>query len=363
MSGFALRAEPASARSHDPVISLFEFWPGWLFYLPVVAQWIWLGLRYGDISLPTAANPTIETGGLCGESKTAILDLVRPEVRDCLAPYTSVLTGSREQQEAALALAADKLGWPLVVKPDIGCNGTGVRIAHNPAQLATALASFPRGVRVMLQAFVDAPGEAGLFYIRRPGEARGRITSLTLKSSPVVVGDGRTCLRDLVLAHPRAGRVPHLYLPRLAARWTEIPPTESVVPLVFTGNHCKGSVFHDGAAEITPALTEWAERVARGIPGFHFGRIDLRYPTDAALRRAEALTILEVNGVGSEATHIWDPRCSLRQAYASQFSHYRAAFEIGRAMRAAGHPPCGLREMKRQWQRQRLLMASYPMND
>jgi len=363
MSGFALRAQPASVRSEDPVISVFEFWPGWLFYLPVVAQWIWLGLRYGDFSLPTAANPTIETGGLCGESKTAILDLVQPGMRDSFAPYTSVLIGPDAQREAETALADHPLGWPLVIKPDIGCNGAGVRIVHDPARLATALAAFPRGIRVMLQAFVDAPGEAGLFYIRRPGEARGRITSLTLKSSPVVVGDGRTCLRDLIAAHPRAGRVPQLYLPRLAARWAEIPATGAVVPLVFTGNHCKGSVFHDGAGEITPALTEWAERVARGIPGFHFGRIDLRYPTDAALRRAEGLTILEVNGVGSEATHIWDPRCSLRHAYASQFSHYRAAFEIGRTMRAAGHPPCGLREMKRQWLRQRRLMASYPMND
>ncbi len=363
MSGFALRAEPASARAEDPVISLFEFCPGWLFYLPVVAQWIWLGLRYGDMSLPTAANPTIETGGLCGESKTAILDLVHPDVQDCFAPYASVLTGPHEGDDAAAALATRPLGWPLVVKPDIGCNGAGVRVVHGPAQLTAALADFPHGVRVVLQAFVDAPGEAGLFYIRRPGEARGRITSLTLKSSPVVVGDGRTCLRDLILAHPRASRVPQLYLPRLAARWAEVPATGAVVPLVFTGNHCKGSVFHDGAAEVTPALTAWAERVARGIPGFHFGRIDLRYPTDAALRRAEGLTILEVNGVGSEATHIWDPRCSLRQAYASQFSHYRAAFEIGRAMRAAGHPPCGLREMKRQWLRQRRLMASYPMNE
>ena len=47
----------------------------------------------------------------------------------------------------------------------------------------------------MLQAFSADPGEAGIFYIRHPDEATGRVTSLTLKSSPVVTGDGRQTLR------------------------------------------------------------------------------------------------------------------------------------------------------------------------
>ncbi len=48
-----------------------------------------------------------------------------------------------------------------------------------------------------------------------------------------------------------------------------------------------------------------------------------------------------MNGAGSEATHIWDARCTLREAYAAQFAHYRAAWEIGRANRAAGHARAG----------------------
>ena len=56
------------ARLRERPVSYFEFWPGWLFYSPVVAQWIALGLRHGDMSLPTAANPRITGGGLCGES-------------------------------------------------------------------------------------------------------------------------------------------------------------------------------------------------------------------------------------------------------------------------------------------------------
>jgi hypothetical protein len=359
MSQFALQAEPA-AVANEPIISAFEFWPGWLFYAPVVLQWIWLGLRYGDMSLPTAANPTFELGGLCGESKSQILDLAAPDSRAVIAPYAMVTAG---ESDPALALAGHDLGWPLVVKPDIGCNGTGVRLVQDVAGLRTAVAAFPPGVRLMLQTFSPYAGEAGIFYIRHPDEDVGRVTSLTLKSSPFVVGDGRQTLRELVLAHPRAGRVPHLYLPRLADRLNAVPASGEAVPLVFTGNHCKGSVFHDGAEAITPALTARIDAFARGIRGFHFGRIDVRYSSLAALRTGQGFTVIEVNGAGSEATHIWDPRCTLRHAYVSQFKHYRAAWNIAHAMRRRGHRPSGLHLMARAWRRQVRLMASYPLND
>ncbi len=359
MTQFALQAEPAM-RANDRLISFFEFWPGWLFYAPVVLQWLWLGLRYGDMSLPTAANPSFELGGLCGESKGQILDLVDPAARGWIAPYAMLTTG---QDHPDAVLAAHDLGWPLVVKPDVGCNGAGVRLVADVAGLLDAIAAFPTGVRLMLQAFSAHPGEAGIFYIRHPDEPAGRVTSLTLKSSPVVVGDGRQSLRALVLAHPRAGRVPHLYLPRLADRLADVPRSGEIVPLVFTGNHCKGSVFHDGADAITPALTARIEAIARAIPGFHFGRLDVRYASLAALQAGQGFTVIEVNGAGSEATHIWDPRCSLRHAYASQFQHYRAAWHIAHTLRQRGYRPAGLYNLYQAWRRQVRLMASYPLND
>ena len=350
--GYARRVAPAEAISH------FEFWPRWLFYLPLVAYWAGRAVRHGSITLPTAANPGIETGGLCGESKSAILDRVEGDARAAIAPYTVAVAG-----EALSRGAVGKLGWPLVVKPDIGCNGAGVRLVRDAAALRTALGSFPRDTLVLVQAFAPGPGEAGVFYVRAPGEACGRITSLTLKHAPSVVGDGRSTLRALVLAHKRAGQVPHLYLPRFRDRLGCVVPAGETVPLVFAGNHCKGSVFRDGAAMITPELTARIDAFARALPGFRFGRIDLRYPSDAALRAGRDLLVLEVNGVGSEATHIWDGTCSLRDAYRAQFAHHRMAWELGRAMRVRGHAPSGVRAVLRAWRRQRRLMAAYPPGD
>ncbi len=347
-------------RQQDRVLSPFEFWPGWLFYAPVAAQWIWLGLRYGDMSLPTAANPSIETGGLCGESKSAILDLAGPQARDWIAPYAGFDAGIDDPVRVAEEAA---LGWPAVLKPDIGCNGAGVRFVADAGALCAVVATFPHGTRLLLQRYVPDTGEAGLFYIRHPHETAGRLTSLTLKLQPSVAGDGRSTVEALVRADPRAGQVPHLYLPRLADRLAEVPAAGEIVPLVFTGNHCKGSIFLNGADRITPALTRQVDAIARDIPGFHFGRIDVRFGSEAALRLGQGFTIIEVNGAGSEATHIWDARCTLREAYAAQFAHYRAAWEIGRANRARGVKPSGIRTVYEKWRLQLRLMASYPTND
>ena len=359
----ASAAAPALAPHVAPAISRFEFLPGWLAYGPIVAQWVALGLWHRDFSLPTAANPRITTGGLCGEQKSAILALAGATAAPWIARTTTLTVGANDLARAYGAMRDAGLALPLVVKPDIGCNGTGVRLARDEAALAAALAAFPRGTVLVLQAFSPHPGEAGIFYIRHPNEAQGQVTSLTLKYPPTVVGTGRATLRALIEADPRHARLQALYLERLAGRLDQIPQTGEVVQLVFAGNHCKGSIFANGEAEITPALIARVEAIARDIPDFHFGRFDVRYASLAELRRGNGFTIIEINGVGAEATHIWDPATTLWQIWRDQLRHYGAAWSIGSYMRARGAKTSGLRRMYRDWVNQRRLMASYPLND
>ena len=86
------------------------------------------------------------------------------------------------------------------------------------------------------------------------------------------------------------------------------------------------------------------DRISRGYPGFFFGRYDVRTPNVAALKRGEDFKILELNGLTSEATHIYDPKNGLRQAYRVLFEQWALAFEIGAANRRLGVPPMRLRD-------------------
>ena len=88
-SGDAALAQAGRPPRPEPPVSFFEFWPRWLFYAPVVVHCAALGLRYLSPVLLTAANPRIASGGLCGESKTSILDQVEGEER-ALRPWDLV---------------------------------------------------------------------------------------------------------------------------------------------------------------------------------------------------------------------------------------------------------------------------------
>ena len=80
---------------------------------------------------------------------------------------------------------------------------------------------------------------------------------------------------------------------------------------------------------MTPALEHAIDAIAARFAGFYFGRFDLRVPSREALRRGEGIAILELNGVTSEVTHIYDPAVSLIEAYRALCAQWRLAFEIG----------------------------------
>lgn len=354
---------PAAAKP----VSFFEFWPGWLFYAPVAVFWLLQSLKYRSVTLPALANPRIDAGGICGESKNDILALAGPVARPWIAGFAAMTTaGHRQGNDLALAEAAMSragLAYPVVAKPDMSCNGVGVRVVHTQAELARYLDHYPRATRLQLQALVTLPGEAGIFYIRHPGEPTGRITSVTLKYPPTVTGDGIRTVRVLIAADPRLNAVAKLLLPQLKERADAIPAAGEAVRLVFVGNHCRGSTFKNGADIVTAALTARIDAIVRDMGEMYFTRIDLRYDTLEDLRAGRNFKIIEFNGSGSEATHIWDPAMTIREAYATQFFHYGESFKIGAAIRARGQNPITLTRLFALWRHQKRLMAAYPTND
>ncbi len=349
-----------------PSISFFEFWPQRYFYAPMVLWWLWLSLKHGGFTVPTAANPSFPFGGWIGESKRSVLGCAGKYARSYIAPFVAFTRGpdvGATTRAAMLQATEAALTFPLVAKPDKGCRGAGVRRVRNENELARYIAEFPEAEDIVLQALVDHEAEAGIFYVRKPGEARGRIFSLTLKYFPYVYGDGRSTLGELIARDGRAGALRHIYLPRHAGRLNTVPAPGEPCRIAFAGSHSRGTIFRDGNRYITEAMRRTFDCIAKDIDGFHFGRFDVRFSSIGALQHGEDFTILEINGAGAEATHIWDRKTTLKEAYLTLLRQYGLLWEIGAENRRRGATPARLRDLFRAWRNETRLWAKYPLTE
>lgn len=315
-----------------------------LYYIPVVAHWLAMAVRFRGLTLPTCTNPLIEAGGLIGESKIACLTMVPPEMRRWLAHSTAidVPTGGDALARTLSAARSSGLGFPLVVKPDLGWRGFGVRRVEDEEELASYLADFPDGVRLVLQEYVPHDGEAGVFYVRRPGEARGEIFSLTLRYFPFVVGDGGSTLAELVSADPRSRWKAELHCACNVGRLDTVPAAGEIVRLSVVGSNRVGGLYVDARGLVTEAMRARFDEISRSIPEFYFGRYDIRFSSMAALQAGEGFSIVEINGAGAEAIHIWDPDYPVFAGYATLLRQQRLMFEIAAANRDRGFRPLGI---------------------
>jgi hypothetical protein len=227
--------------------------------------------------------------------------------------------------------------FPLVLKPDAGQRGTGVRVVHSLEEARAYFAVQPGAV--VVQRFHPGPFEAGIFYYRRPGDHRGRIFSLTDKRFPILTGDGRSTLEELVWAHPRFRLQASIFLRRHAGETQRVLADGERFQLALAGNHAQGTMFLDGAHLVTPELERRIDEIAGYMHGFYVGRFDVRYADVERFRRGEDLAIVELNGVTSEATHIYDPQRTLWNAWRVLCEQWTLIFEIGAANRERGHVP------------------------
>ena len=349
-----------------PPISFYEFWPPRLFYIPISVYWTLLSIRYGSATLPTIANPTLPVGGLVGESKEAVLSKVGGQSSRLVARFTA-LTRGREDGGAEAdcrrveALMQKKcIGYPAVVKPDVGCRGVGVQIVRSSAELLSYLKGFPPGGRVMIQELVPHEGEAGVFYVRLPGEQSGFIFSLTLKYNPYVIGDGKTTLRNLIEKDRRAGLIKHVYLKRHEKQLDDVIPEGQNFRLAFTGSHSRGTIFRNGNRYISEPMRQAFDRISYDIPEFYFGRFDVRFPDFRQLQQGDGFKIVEINGAGGEATHIWDRKTPILKAYRTLIKQTALLFEIGARNRRRGFRPSTLFEMWKAYRKEKRLTPLYP---
>lgn len=325
-------------------LTRWEFWPMWAFYPPVVCYIAYLALKHRSLTLFTACNPAIPASGFVGESKAQILDGLRNAEE--FIPRYQLIPASVDDRigQARQFLQTQQLNYPIILKPDAGERGNDVRVIRSDDDLAQYFRTFAHDTIIQEYA---AGEEFGVFYYRYPNEANGHIFAITEKKFPIVTGNGTSPLEQLILNDERAVCMAQFYCDKQGKRLYDVPAAGEQIQLVEIGAHSKGTIFLDGTRYRTDALEAALDQICQSFDGFYFGRFDLRVPSLKALQQGRAFKIIELNGVTSEATSIYDPGNGLWTAYRILFAQWRIAFAIGAQNVARGTQLVSGRELLR----------------
>lgn len=80
------------------------------------------------------------------------------------------------------------------------------------------------------------------------------------------------------------------------------------------------------------------DKICKQIPGFFFGRLDIRYDNWEDLKKGNKFCIIEVNGAGAEPTHIYDPKHSIFFAWKEIVRHWIILWRVSMKNHRLGVP-------------------------
>jgi hypothetical protein len=310
------------ARKVKIRLTNWEYWPIHFVYGPLYVYWCWLSIKARSFFFFSAANPGIQYAGFVQERKSEIYKLIPRQYY----PLTRLCTA--EELVAEQELEKEGLLFPLIAKPDVGERGMQVKLLHSRAELDT-YASRSK-VNFLLQEFISYQQEVGIFYYRIPGEEKGHISGIVAKEFLTVTGDGVSSIRSLLEREDRF----LLQLQALEYTYGDFLNTVladgAAYVLVPYGSHSRGAKFLDLSHMITEALSLSIDNVCRQIPGFYYGRLDVKFNSWKELSEGKNFSIIELNGAGSEPTHIYDPGHSLWYAWKEICRHWSLLYRISR---------------------------------
>jgi len=236
---------------------------------------------------------------------------------------------------------AKQHGYPLLLKSNVGCVGKGIIKLHRPEDIEGLLPSLIGDY--IVQQFTPFNTEYGVFYTRHQGQVR--ITGINRKHFPCVTGNGRDSLATLAKNHYRFSHHWDVFLQYHDT--ARILDAGEKVQLSFIGSHTLGCKFTDESHLITTQLEAAVFEVFQSQPGYNFGRIDIKTESPEAFLRGE-FVVIEVNGVASLPTHMFDPKYNLLEAYRIFLQHASLLARIAREHKQVPMEILPIREIIKQ---------------
>ena len=244
--------------------------------------------------------------------------------QDFFLPTTLVKAYLNDVEKKAFILNfIEEHGYPAILKSDVGCVGKGIVKIDSEVDLDEKIHLLIGDF--ILQKFTAFDYECGVFYVRQHGVPK--ISGINKKHFPTVIGNGLDSIMTLAKNHHRFTHHWYSFLQKIDV--DRVPSEGEKVRLSFIGSHTLGCKFTDDSYLHTPELEQAIFKVFENQPGFNFGRVDVKSPSEEALKRGE-FVVIEVNGVASLPTHMFDPKFSIFQAYKIFFEHAKYLAQIGR---------------------------------
>lgn len=305
-------------------IKNWEQWPFKLLYAPIVPVWLWYMIRSGSVWFFTPSNPKLTFGGMDGEPKKEMHDLLPPHLR----PKYFNVKPKEIFSTIIKNLELEGIKYPLIVKPEIGGQGILFRKIDTEEHLRIYHEKIP--VEYFIQDFVKYPFEVSLFYYRYPFEKKGTITGFLQKVPMQVTGDGNHTLEQLIMLNSKSNKRLDELRPKHENNFKNIIPEGEKYILSYAGNHNRGAHFIDLSKEITDTLTHTLDEISLGINDFFYGRYDIMCNSIEELKEGKNFVILEYNGCGAEPNHFYDTGYRLSEAYNEILKHWKILYKISR---------------------------------
>ncbi|NML20723.1 hypothetical protein HHL16_07550 [Pseudoflavitalea sp. G-6-1-2] len=309
----------------------------WVFYLPILPYYIYLSMRSGSFSFPTACNPAMLAGGMVNESKFQHLS----DLDEAFRPITIFIPAGAPANNVLQLIGASSLNYPFILKPDRGEKGWGVQLIHSEEELLHWIRT--NDTDAVAQQYIDLPLELGIVFYRYPDGKKWGISSVGIKQLPAVTGDGASTVEQLIL---QTGSAINGY--GLTTDLQHIPSKGEKVTLDFVAHRRRGTKFIDANEIADPQLAATIERITRPVKGFDIGRLDIRTSSIENLREGKDCHVLEINGAGSLPIHVFDPRVSFFAAYRDLYKHWTLIYRISKQNHALGTPFMSWKEFVRQ---------------
>jgi hypothetical protein len=310
----------------------WEYWPSQAVYFPIYFLGIFCAIRAKSFFFFNAANPSIRNGGFMSESKKEIYELIPQKYY----PKTELILAKNSFDEILQILEKSKIKFPFIAKPDIGLRGSAVKKINSIDDIKSYFdkADFD----FLIQDLIPFENEIGIFYVRFPDNKMGKITGIVRKEFLIVEGDGKSTVLDLILENPRYELQLKVLLKEYGWRLNDVLAIGEKRNLVPYGNHARGAKFLDESHKISEKLNSVFNELCTQIDGFYFGRLDVMFTNFEDLENGKNFQIVELNGSGSEPTHIYDPKHSIFFAWKELARHIEYMYKISAQNHKNGVP-------------------------